>query len=114
MWAIPVSLGFVMTSLAAVHLFFPTSRINEVFSTLPVVAHGLAFPLPGGAALLLVGTLAMLLAFDADETTSNLGCSAPQWVVLSSSQDCSWPCQGRTSRSPAVCGRMSREAARAL
>ena len=59
-WAIPASLGLVMGSLAAVHLFFPASRMNGVFSTLPVVAHGLAFPLPGGATLALAGTVAIL------------------------------------------------------
>lgn len=43
--------GVVMAVLAAVHLLLPSSGLNRAISTLPVIAHGLAFPLISGAAL---------------------------------------------------------------
>lgn len=46
---------------AAVHLLLPASTVNEVVSTVPVLAHGLAFPLPSGVALMLVGIVVLLL-----------------------------------------------------
>ncbi|MDO5735679.1 MAG: endonuclease/exonuclease/phosphatase family protein [Propionibacteriaceae bacterium] len=51
-------LGSVL--LAAIHLLLPSSGLNEALSTVPVIAQGLAFPLPGGLALVLMGMVVLL------------------------------------------------------
>lgn len=50
-----------LVCLTAVHLFLPASGVNETVSTLPLIAHGLAFPLMGGLVLVVAGAVVLLV-----------------------------------------------------
>lgn len=49
--------GLLAMVVSATHLLLPSSRLNRVVSTLPGVAHGLAFPLVSGVAMMVLGLL---------------------------------------------------------
>lgn len=63
MWPVLAVGGLAMACLTAAHLLFPSSSLNEAVSTVPLIAHGLAFPLPGGVALVVAGVVTLLVAF---------------------------------------------------
>ncbi len=61
LWVAAALFGLVLVFTATVHLFFPASGLNEALSTLPLIAHGLAFPFPGGVALVALGAVVLLV-----------------------------------------------------
>ncbi len=62
MWLVLAVGGLAMVCLTAAHLLFPSSSLNEAASTVPLIAHGFAFPLPGGVALALAGAVTLLVS----------------------------------------------------
>lgn len=54
-------LGSAMVLVASTHLFLPSGSINAALSTVPMIAHGLAFPLPSGVTLMVMGAAALLV-----------------------------------------------------
>lgn len=61
LWVATALCGLGLVVTATVHLFLPASGLNEALSTLPLIAHGLAFPLPGGVALVALGAVVLLV-----------------------------------------------------
>lgn len=54
-------LGIVAVILTAAHAFLPAGAVNRTVSTLPLFAHTFAFPLQGGAVLLILSALVLTL-----------------------------------------------------
>lgn len=76
------AVGLALVCLTAVHLLFPASGAHQALSTVPLIAHGFAFPLPGGAALVAVGSVMLVVALRRRRPRGRQGVP---WVVAATS-----------------------------